>query len=90
MRRKLTTVRAKSGAHNGNGNGNPRALIDESIYREFRNFINGDIPPHWDTQYSGWSNATRSRDYAIFLRPVAQAPDVGVDKPAPVTDLAIK
>ena len=79
MRRNLTTLRAKSGgAQNGNGAGNPRQLIGASISREFLNFMQGGLFPHpslgpgapiWDPKYSGWSNATRPNDYAIFLRP---------------------
>ena len=75
MVRRKTTLRSKSGgfgAQNGNGNGNPRALVDESVYREHRNFFNVVVPTaFWDPQYSGWSNASRPRDYAIFLRHVA-------------------
>jgi len=82
MRRKLTTLRSKSGGggpQNGNGNGNPRALVDESIYREHQNAVNWEasntagkatFSPLWDIQYSGWSNASRSRDHAIFSRPI--------------------
>lgn len=66
MRCKLTTLKCKSGGvQNGNGAGHPRALIDEAIYREA---ASTDAP--WDPQYSGFSNASRPRDYAIFLRPV--------------------
>lgn len=75
MIRRKTTLRAKSGgygAQNGNGNGNPRALVDDAVYREHWNRINGNFgfARHWDPQYSGWSNASRPRDYAIVLRPV--------------------
>ena len=82
MVRRKTTLRSKSGgygAQNGNGNGNPRALVDESVYREHRSFINvttsGGPPlglPFWDVQYSGWSNASRPKDYPIFLRPITR------------------
>jgi len=72
MRRHLTTLRAKQGgSQNGNGNGNPRQLIDDAMYREFRNFVNNALI--WDPQYSGWSNASRPRDYAISLRSVLPA-----------------
>jgi hypothetical protein len=72
MRRKLTTLRAKQG-HSQNGA--PRQMIDESIYRESMNNANvfantGTDSPHWDPQYSGWSNASRPRDFAISLRSV--------------------
>ena len=72
MIRRKTTLRSKSGgfsAQNGNGNGNPRALVDEIVYREHWNFLNATIPTsHWDPQYSGWTNPSRPRDYAIFQR----------------------
>jgi hypothetical protein len=73
MRRKLKTLKCKSG-HSENGS--PRQLIDETVYREHQNAVNwqsgahGFFPPVWDPQYSGWSNASRPKDYAIFLRPV--------------------
>jgi hypothetical protein len=75
MRRKLTTLKAKSGGvQNGNGAGHPRALIDDSTYREHRSNFNSFAAHgqsrHWDSAYSGWSNASRPRDYAIFLRRV--------------------
>ena len=66
MRRKLKNLKHKSG-HSENGS--PRQLIDETVYREHWNFINATIgDPHWDPKYSGWSNASRPQDYAIFLR----------------------
>lgn len=72
MRRKLTTLRAKQG-HTQNGA--DRTLIDICTYREHRNNVNvhandNTKSPHWDPKYSGWSNATRPRDYAIFPRAV--------------------
>ena len=72
MRRKLTTLLAKSG-HSQNGA--PRQMIDEAAYREHRNNANANAStistsPHYDTEYSGWSNATRPRDQAISLRAV--------------------
>jgi hypothetical protein len=72
MRKRLTTLRSKSGgtgAQNGNGNGNPRSLVDEIVYREHQSFLNATLGnQHWDPQYSGWSNASRSKDHPIFLR----------------------
>lgn len=68
MRRKLRTLLAKQG-HNPCGN--PRQLIEETVYREHLNNVNANLvgsSPHWDPQYSGWSNPSRSRDHAIFLR----------------------
>jgi len=72
MRRKLKNLKNKNG-HSENGA--PRQLIDETVYREHANNRNvfsntGTDSPHWDPQYSGWSNATRPRDHNIFLRPV--------------------
>ena len=82
MRRKMTTLKCKSGGvQNGNGAGHPRALIDDATYREHWNIINAfhSSPrlhvPFWDPQYSGWSNASRPRDYAIFIRPVGPVLD---------------
>ena len=76
MRRNMTTLKCKSGGvQNGNGAGHPRALIDDATYREHRNNVNvlhntGTHSPHWDPQYSGWSNPSRPRNYAIVLRSV--------------------
>lgn len=60
MRRKLTTLRAKQG-HSQNGA--PRQLIDEATLRERHH-----AAPHFDSEYGGWSWATRPRDQAINLR----------------------
>jgi hypothetical protein len=86
MRRKLKNLKHKSG-HSENGS--PRQLIDEAVYREHRNHVNAYLfsnppaaPPQWDPQYSGWSNASRPRDHAIFLRSFAPAA-----APAPSIDL---
>jgi hypothetical protein len=69
MRRKLTTLRAKQGgAQNGNGNGNPRQTVDHAVYRERANARAGATPLYFDSEYSGWSHATRPRDQAISLR----------------------
>jgi len=70
MRRHLKNLKNKSG-HSENGA--PRQLIDEAAYREFQNLvvINSGRHPydqHYDTEYSGWSNASRPRDQAISLR----------------------
>lgn len=73
MRRKLKNFRNKNG-HSENGA--PRQLVDEAFYRERMNNANvvantgGTDSPHWDSQYSGWSNVSRPRDQAIFLRSV--------------------
>ena len=63
MRRKLTTLKAKSGASQ---NGAPRQLIDEAVYREHFNKVSHGQP--YDSAYSGWSHASRPRDEAISLR----------------------
>jgi hypothetical protein len=65
MRRKLKNLKNKSG-HSENGS--PRQLIDEAMLREKLNFDANQLPLHYDPAYSGWSNASRPRDYAIFLR----------------------
>lgn len=89
MVRRKTTLRSKSGgfgAQNGNGNGNPRAIVDETVYREHQNAVNWEasnglgkasFSPLWDPQYSGWSNPSRPRDYAIFLRPITPIRNLG-------------
>jgi hypothetical protein len=77
MRRKLKNLKHKSG-HSENGS--PRTLIDLTVYYEHRSNVNvstgtgGALSPHWDPQYSGWSNASRPRDSAIFLRSVIPEP----------------
>ena len=69
MRRKITTVRGKSGAHNGNGAGNPRAVFEEALYRNhlFFVFTGNRGQMQRDPRFSGWANPSRPRDYAIFL-----------------------
>lgn len=63
MRRKLKNLKHKSG-HTENGA--PRQMIDEMVYREHGAFINtGKLD---DSEYSGWSWATRPRDQAISIR----------------------
>lgn len=64
MRRKLKNLKNKSG-HSQNGA--PRQLIDEALYRE-RAAAVVDDGVRYDTEYSGWSNASRPRDQAISLR----------------------
>lgn len=59
MRRKLKNLKHKSG-HSENGA--PRQLIDEATYRERRS------GSRFDSEYAGWSWATRPRDQAISLR----------------------
>jgi hypothetical protein len=66
MRRKLTTLLAKQG-HNRDGH--PRQLIDECLYREHAAHVSGlTTQKVYDSAYSGWSHASRPRDYAISLR----------------------
>jgi hypothetical protein len=60
MRRKLKNLKNKGG-HSENGA--PRQLIDEAAYRERRHGA-----PHFDSEYGGWSWASRPRDQAISLR----------------------
>jgi hypothetical protein len=81
MRRRLTTLKAKSGGEqNGNGSGHPRTLVDLAVYREHHNnhnvhVNNSSLSPHYDPQYSGWSNGSRSRIHAIFLRNITPIGD---------------
>lgn len=63
MRRKLKTLKAKSG-HSENGA--PRQLLDEAAYREHAAVIAGGR--RYDSEYSGWSNPSRPRDQAVSLR----------------------
>jgi hypothetical protein len=71
VRRKLKNLKNKSG-HSDNGS--PRAVVDLATYREHHHNHNGTgLPPHWDSAYSGWSNASRPRDCPIFLRYIAPA-----------------
>lgn len=60
MRRKLKNLKNKSG-HSENGA--PRQLIDEAVYRERQH-----LTPRFDSEYSGWSHASRPRDQAISIR----------------------
>ena len=59
MRRKLKNLKNKSG-HTENGA--PRQMIDEALYRERQSGRT------FDSEYAGWSHATRPRDQAISLR----------------------
>jgi hypothetical protein len=72
MRRKLKTLKAKSG-HSENGA--PRQLLDEALLRERRAAATIGVTPHYDPTYSGWSNAGRPRDYAISLRSIGFVPN---------------
>jgi hypothetical protein len=65
MRKRLRNLKNKSG-HSDNGS--PRQMLDEATYREHRRAVAGNTPPHFDSQYSGWSFASRPRDSAISLR----------------------
>lgn len=69
MTRRKTTLKCKSGGvQNGNGAGHPRTLIDLATYREHHQVVNSSRAAHWDPTYSGWSNPSRPRNYAISLR----------------------
>jgi len=71
MRRKLKNLKNKAGASQ---NGAPQQLLDEVVYREHMNNVNvhanNGTSPHYDPQYSGWSNPSRPRDQSISLRRV--------------------
>ena len=65
MRRKLTTLRAKT----GNPLTAPRSLQDDAQYREHYAVVTGSSHHNrYDSEFSGWSNASRPRDQAISLR----------------------
>lgn len=64
MRRKLRNLKHKSG-HSENGA--PRQMIDEMVYREHGSSVN-TFGKKDDSEYSGWSHATRPRDQAISIR----------------------
>jgi hypothetical protein len=59
MRKRLKNLKNKSG-HSENGA--PRQLIDEAVYRSRH------ASRKFDSEYSGWSWASRPRDQAISLR----------------------
>ena len=63
MRRKLKNLKNKSGASE---NGAPCSLLDEATYRERRAVAAGHR--HQDSNYAGWSHATRPRDQAVSIR----------------------
>ena len=63
MRRKLKNLKHKSG-HSENGS--PRQLIDEMVYREHGAHVYAGA--HYDSEYAGWSWASRPRDQAISIR----------------------
>jgi hypothetical protein len=68
MRRRQTTLKAKSGGvQNGNGAGHPRALIDLAMYYERRAHVVSTVTV-FDPAYSGNTNPSRPRNYAITLR----------------------
>jgi len=67
MRRKLKNLKNKGG-HSENGA--PRQLLDEAAYRE-RSQLSG---MRYDSEYSGWSHASRPRDQAVTLRGAPTAP----------------
>jgi hypothetical protein len=64
MRRKLKNLKNKNG-HSENGA--PRQMIDEAALRERR------LNTRFDSEYSGWSWASRPRDQAISLRSSGRA-----------------
>jgi hypothetical protein len=63
MRKRLKNLKNKGG-HSENGS--PRQLIDEATYREHGAAVFAG--QHYDSEYAGWSWATRPRDQAITLR----------------------
>jgi hypothetical protein len=63
MRRKLKNLKNKSG---DSQNGAPRQMLDEALYLERQARAAGNAP--YDSEYSGWSHASRPRDQAISLR----------------------
>jgi hypothetical protein len=77
MRRKLKNLKNKSG-HSENGA--PRQLIDEALYRERRAAVGTYLgltinAQRYDPKYSGWSNPSRPRDFAISLRSINPVPE---------------
>jgi hypothetical protein len=71
MRRKLTTLRAKT----GNPLTAPRSIQDIAQYREHHASVAaGSHPKKYDSEYSGWRNPSRPRDQAISLRSFGAPP----------------
>lgn len=64
MRRKLKNLKNKQG-HSENGA--PKQMIDEAVYRGRRRSAATGLS-HFDSEYSGWSWATRPQDQAISMR----------------------
>lgn len=73
MRRKLKNLKNKNG-HSENGA--PKQLLDEALYRERIAATNGAASINrYDSEYSGWSHASRPRDQAVSLRSINLQPD---------------
>lgn len=65
MRKRLKNLKNKS----GHSDSSPRQMIDEMVYREHgAHVLSGGGPKGYDSAYSGWSHASRPRDYAISIR----------------------
>lgn len=73
MRRKLKNLKNK----NGHSEAAPRQLVDEATYRERRRASRG----RFDSEYGGWSWATRPRDQAISLRSIGPTAPSGPSGP---------
>jgi hypothetical protein len=65
MRKRLKNIKNKNG-HSDNGA--PAQLIAEARLRERRSANATGV--HFDSEYSGWSHATRPKDQAISLRSI--------------------
>ena len=75
MRKRLKNLKHKSG-HSENGA--PRQMIDEAVYREHHAVAGHANNAHFDSEYSGWSWATRPRDQAISIRNLAGTGPTGI------------